>query len=132
MEKLAEKAIKKALELQNKRRLSFKDIGEILRTQGVYLIGNNEGSVIYVGKAKVLRRRLKDDHVSGDNDGVTSTFRRKLCKTFGFKPGKELKSWIIKNCQFAWVEIPHGDETSLVEALLVYHYRSLGEKLLNT
>ena len=70
-------------------------------TQGVYLIYNKDGSIMYVGKAKKLHRRINDDHISGERKISTSTFRQKVHKRYGVKLGKEMREWVTENCLFA-------------------------------
>lgn len=100
-------------------------------TQGVYLIYNTNGNIIYIGKAKKLHRRINDDHISGERKMSTGTFRRKLHKVYEVKPGKEIRGWVIKNCLFAYEEIENPDICTLVEALLIVFLRAKGEPLLN-
>jgi len=100
-------------------------------TAGVYLIYDKDGNVIYVGKAKKLRRRINDDHVSGERKISTSTFRRKVYREYGIEPGNEMRTWVINNCLFAYEEIENSDTRSLVETLLIAFLRANSEPLLN-
>ena len=99
-------------------------------TQGVYLVRKNS-KIIYVGKGKNLKRRINSDHISGDKDGSTSTFRVSVHKKWKIPFGKEIRNWIIQNCKFSYIEIPDADLTSLVESLLVVVLRKSDVDLLN-
>lgn len=100
-------------------------------TQGVYLIHDKSGKIIYVGKGKKLRRRIKSDHISGDKDGSTSTFRITIHEKYKIPFGQEMREWVISNCLFSYVEIKDPDITSLVEALLIATLRKNKTELLN-
>jgi len=104
---------------------------DLPNTQGVYLIYHKNRGIMYVGKAKNLRRRINDDHISGELKISTSTFRRKVHKVYGIIPGKEMRSWVIKNCSFTYAEIENPDVCSLVEVFLITFLRAKGESLLN-
>ncbi|AEJ62504.1 UvrABC system protein C [Spirochaeta thermophila DSM 6578] len=63
---------------------SYKGFGDILRqveaapsSPGVYLMRDEEGKVIYVGKAKVLRNRLRS-YISGTKDRKTTHLMRRV------------------------------------------------------
>ena len=133
METILEAARKNADLLLKKKPLSYPELKSIPPTQGVYLIYDKEGNIIYVGKGKVLRRRIKDDHISGETRFSTSIFRKKISRVHGIPPGEEMRKWIIANCSFAWLEIPDKYETGLVEVLLITYLKSqkTGATLLN-
>lgn len=99
-------------------------------TQGVYLI-RKSNEIIYVGQGKNLKRRINSDHVSGDRDGSTSTFRVKVHRKYNVPFGKIMRNWVIKNCRFSYIEIKNADLTSLVESLLIIVLRKSGVDLLN-
>lgn len=92
-------------------------------TGGVYLI-YNDGEVIYVGKAKKLRRRIHTDHLSSELKDTMSTFRRSINTKYGVPFGPEMRKWILDKCRFAYLEIEDEDMRSLVEALLISTLRS--------
>lgn len=104
---------------------------DIPKTQGVYLIYNKGGGIIYVGKAKNLHRRINSDHISGEEKITTSTFRGQLMKKQGLAAGKGLRQWVIDNCLFSYIEIPDSDMCDMVESLTILTLRSGGSKLLN-
>ena len=115
-------------QLLKKKPLSYVELKGIPKAQGVYLIYNKKGIVIYAGKGKNLRRRIKDDHISGEAKFTTSIFRRKLSKAYAIKSGKKMRAWVIDNCSFTWVEIPEKDQASLVEDLLIAYLRDKKDK----
>ena len=117
-----------AEQLLKKHPLPYEELKNIPKTQGVYLVYNTKGVIIYVGKGKVLRRRIKDDHISGETKFTTSILRRKISKAYSIKSGQEMRDWMVKNCLFAWIEITSHDETSLVEDLLIAHLRNKRDK----
>ena len=107
-------------------------ISSIPDRQGVYLIFDKTGSIIYVGKAKNLKRRVSADHCGGDADMSTSTFRRSVHKMYGIAAGKPVREWVKANCSFAFVEISDPDLSSAVEASTIRLLRLQGSKLLNS
>ena len=121
-------ALSKAETLLEIKPLSCQEIVDIPIKQGVYLIYNKGGKVIYVGKGENLYRRIKSEHISAENKITTSTFREKLLKVHGLKPGADMRRWIIENCSFAWVEINDKDITSVVENILITLLRNDNEK----
>jgi AraC-like DNA-binding protein len=104
---------------------------DIPTSQGVYLIYDKGGKVIYVGKGKNLNRRVFADHLGGDLKMSTSTFRRSVNRVYGISPGQPLREWVRSNCSFAFVAIPDPDLCSAVEALAVLVLRQQGFKLFN-
>lgn len=111
---------------------SHSPIPTIPERQGAYLIYDKNGSIIYVGKGKKLRRRIQSDHCGGDVDMSTSTFRRSVNKMYGIAPGQPVREWVKTNCSFAFVEIPDPDLCSAVEAATIRLLRLQGSKLLNS
>jgi len=106
-------------------------IADIPDTQGVYLIYDKDCRVIYVGKGKNLKRRIRDDHRGGDEKMSTSTFRRGVSRVYGIPAGRPVRDWVRDNCSFAFVEIPDPDLCAAVEALTIRLLRQRGCKLLN-
>jgi hypothetical protein len=88
-------------------------------------------SIIYVGKGKDLRRRIRSDHISGEQKIATSSFRNRVHEKYRIEPGKEMREWVINKCLFAYEEIQDADICSLVEAILIASMRAKGEPLLN-
>src|SRR4051794_25865827 len=69
-------------------------ISDLPKVQGVYLIYDKSGNIMYVGKGKNLKRRICSDHRGGDQDMSTSTFRRKVNKVYGIPTGKPVRDWV--------------------------------------
>lgn len=107
------------------------DTAHIPTSQGVYLIYDKAGQVIYVGKGKNLNRRIVLDHLGADLKMSTSTFRRSVSKVYEMSAGQAVKNWILKNCSFAFVAVPDPDLCSVVEEATVLLLRRQGCKLLN-
>jgi hypothetical protein len=85
---------------------------------GVYVVYEN-GKVLYVGKAGNLRRRVFTDHLSGEIADTMSAFRRSLHDRDQTEYGPAMKAWIVKNCRYAFVEIPDADMRGVVESLAI-------------
>lgn len=107
------------------------DLKNLPTTGGVYLVFDKSGSVIYVGKAVNLRRRILEDHRGGDEKMSTSTLRRSVSKKYDIVPGRPTRDWIRENCQFSYIEIENHDLRDLVETLAIAYFRKSGEELLN-
>lgn len=100
---------------------------------GVYLIREKNGKIMYVGKAKQLHRRINDDHISGDLDMGTSTFRRKLARAHTeLLPGPAMRVWVVSNCTFSFIEITDPDMCNIVEAVAIAIARTQNPDLLNS
>lgn len=108
------------------------ELSNIPVTQGVYLIRNKDGKIIYVGKAKNLKRRICDDHRGGDEKMSTSTFRRAVSKAYEIRAGRPVREWVIENCSFAFVGIPDPDLRTAVEAFAILLLRRMACRLLNS
>jgi len=128
MDSIATKARQIAEKLLDKSPLPYSELNALPQSQGVYMIYNLKGAVIYVGKAKKLLRRIKSDHLSAEKRFSTSILRRKLSKKLAINAGPRMKEWLVKNCAFSWIEIPDGDMASLVEALLISYLRDKKDK----
>ncbi len=96
---------------------------------GVYIIRHNRDGIIYIGKAKNLKRRIGTDHLSAETSDTMSAFRRSVHKEYEVQFGPKMKEWISDNCSFSYLEIEGHDIYSLVEAILIASFRS--NKLLN-
>jgi GIY-YIG catalytic domain len=105
-------------------------ISDIPTSQGVYLIYDKGGNVMYVGKGINLNRRIWADHCGGDKNMSTSTFRRSVNRVHGIAAGRLLLDWVRNTCEFAFVAIPEPDLCSAVEALTIQLLRRRGRKLL--
>ena len=108
------------------------EVSNIPITQGAYLIRNKDGKIIYVGKAKNLKRRICDDHRGGDEKMSTSTFRRAVNKAHDIHAGRPVREWVRENCSFAFVESPEPDLCAAVEAFTILLLRKGGCRLLNS
>jgi hypothetical protein len=106
-------------------------IPTIPERQGAYLIYDKNGSILYVGKGKKLKRRIQADHCGGDKKMSTSTFRRSVNKVYGLVAGRPVRDWVRSNCSFAFVEIPDPDLCAAVEAVTIRVLRLQGCKLMN-
>ena len=107
------------------------EVNNLPATQGVYLICSRENQVIYVGKSKNLKIRIRNNHISGATNANKSAFRRQLVNSINIDAGIELKQWIIDNCSFSYIEISDYDMCNLVESLTISVLRSSGSDLLN-
>ena len=96
---------------------------------GVYCIRDIKSEVVYIGKAKNIRRRICIDHLSREMNDTMSAFRRSVNERHRIPFGPEMKEWIINNCRFSYLEIPDADMRSVVESLSVTLCRS--ETILN-
>lgn len=97
---------------------------ELPESGGVYLFRNSAGNIIYVGKAKNLRRRIHIDHLSQELQDTMSAFRRSINRVFSVPFGPEIRSWICQNCSVSYYQIDNSDMRSIVEALLISVGRS--------
>ena len=66
--------------LLSKHSIPFDSSKSFPTTGGVYLIYKNEEEIVYVGKARNLRRRICSNHLSAARSGKASAFRRSLHK----------------------------------------------------
>lgn len=98
---------------------------------GVYIVYNKDNKIIYVGKARNLKRRILSDHLGGDEKMSTSTLRRSINKAYGVQAGCQVRDWMQKNCLFSYMPIQNYDMRDLVEALTITYLRSRGGELLN-
>ena len=96
---------------------------------GVYVIYHNSDGIIYVGKARNLKRRVHSDHISGELKNTTSTFRRSVNSKYGIPFGDQMRKWIDDNCRFGILEVDDADIRGVVESILIATLRS--DKLLN-
>jgi len=129
---LIEQAIVIANELEDKATESPATVPE---KGGVYLVYRGvppTASVIYVGEAKVLKRRITSDHISGEQKATTSEFRKKLNQRFSIPFGPGMRSWVEQNCSFSYVVVEDYDMRVLVEAMLIAALRAGGAPLLNS
>lgn len=124
MQKIMREAIKIAGQLLKKKALSFNELNNIPKNRGVYLIYDKQGKIVWAGKSKNLKGRIRSDHISGEKRFSNSIFRKKLGIKYNILPGKRMRQMIINNYSFAWKEIPDGDKTSLIEALLIAYLRN--------
>jgi hypothetical protein len=71
LENIALQYVSKIKELLVNRSLSFKNAhsSEVPDKPGVYVIFNEHNKIIYVGRARNLRRRLLGDHRRGNIKG---------------------------------------------------------------
>jgi hypothetical protein len=106
------------------------EVGDLPKTQGVYLIRNKEGRIIYAGKAKNLRRRICHDHRGAGEK--KSIFRRKVSRAYGIPAGMSVRDWVRDNCSFAFKEVPEPDLCAALEAVTILLLRRAGCSLLNS
>jgi hypothetical protein len=66
-------------------------IPDIPKSQGAYLIYDKEGSTIYAGKGRNLKRRICDDHLGGDKKMSTITFSRGVNRVFDIPAGRPVR-----------------------------------------
>jgi len=123
-------AKEKISELFNQDKKKAKEL-DLQNKQGVYLIYKGK-SIIYAGKSKNLKERIKNQHISGAKDGKNSIFRKKLHEKYKIQYGKSMKDWIINNLKFSYIYIEDFDLCYLVEALAIIKARKMyGKNLLN-
>ena len=72
--------------------------GKAAETPGVYIMKNDAGKVIYVGKAKVLRRRLKSYFEEAEDlDEKIKRIRNELFDIKLIQTGSELEALLLEN-----------------------------------
>ena len=84
----------KVKELLASKSLSFKNVasGDVPDRAGVYVIFNEEGRVIYVGRTRNLRRLLLGDHRRGNVRD--SQFRKALMQNYGLAGEEQINSYV--------------------------------------
>ncbi|GAB1484243.1 hypothetical protein MASR2M78_30610 [Treponema sp.] len=65
-------------------------------TSGVYIMRDGDGSVIYVGKARILRNRLSS-YFSGDKDVKTKTLLRHVRSIETIQVNNEYEALLLEN-----------------------------------
>lgn len=95
----------------------------IPKSGGVYIFYYKDGGALYIGKAKNLDRRIRNHHSAGKKD-TTTALRKSVNAVYGIPFGPAMRSWFIKNCKFAYIEIPDPDMRSLTESLLIASLRT--------
>jgi GIY-YIG catalytic domain-containing protein len=118
LEEMTESAKRLVRELLSKRPGKLASHAECPSAGGVYVIYEKE-EVIYVGKARNLRRRVYTDHLSEEIAGTKSAFRRSLNSRHQIPFGPGMRSWIVENCCFACLPISDADMKGLVESLAI-------------
>jgi hypothetical protein len=94
LENVALEYVGKVKELLASKSLSFKNVAsdDVPDRAGVYVIFNEEGRVIYVGRTRNLRRRLLGDHRRGNVIG--SQFRKALMQNYGLTGEEQINSYV--------------------------------------
>jgi GIY-YIG catalytic domain len=123
LEEVCESAKRLFRELSSKRPEKIASRAECPSLGGVYLIYEKK-EVIYVGKAKDLRRRIYTDHLSEEVADTMSAFRRSLNSRDQMPYGPDMRAWIVKNCSFSHLPIPEADMRGLVESTAIAVYRT--------
>jgi hypothetical protein len=123
IEEVVESAKSLFRELSSKQAAKMVSRAESPSVGGVYLI-YEKGNVIFVGKAKNLRRRVYTDHLSEKIADTRSTFRRSLNSRDQLPYGPGMRAWLVKNCRFSYLPIPDADMRGLVESLAITVYRT--------
>jgi excinuclease UvrABC nuclease subunit len=80
---------------------------------GVYVIYNEHDEIIYDGRTNNLRRRLLDNHKSGNV--IVSQFRRALMQNYGLKDEGEISNYIRQKCTFKFKNIEDSVERVRLE-----------------
>jgi DNA polymerase-3 subunit epsilon len=76
--------------------LPKKDVEQLPAMPGVYYFHDQKGKVIYVGKAKNLRKRVSS-HFSGNNSGLQrQEFLRNICQITYQQCGTELIAFVLE------------------------------------
>ena len=117
-EQVIESAKELVCELLNKQPGKMTIRSECPCVGGVYVI-HEKDAVIYIGKAKNLRRRVYTDHLSAEVADTMSTFRRSLNGQDQIAFGPGMRAWIVENCSFACLPVPESDMRGLVESLAI-------------
>jgi len=114
LEDVALEYVRKIKELLACRGLSFKNVAssEVPNKPGVYVIFDEQGRVIYVGRTKNLRRRLLGDHRRGNVRG--SQFRKALMQNYGLAGEERINSY-VDQCTFKFKEIEDSEERIRLE-----------------
>lgn len=114
LEDIALEYVGKVKELLACESLSFRSVTstKVPEKPGVYIIFNDRGEVIYVGRTKNLRRRLLGDHRRGNVRG--SQFRKALMQNYGFKSEEQVNNY-VDQCTFKFKEIEDPQERIRLE-----------------
>jgi len=114
LENIALEYVGKVKELLANRSLSFKNIvsNEVPDRPGVYVIFDERGRVIYVGRTRNLRRRLLGDHRRGNVRG--SQFRKALMQNYGLTNEEQINGY-VDQCTFKFKEIEDPEERIRLE-----------------
>ncbi|MBW8003789.1 MAG: hypothetical protein FVQ80_17615, partial [Planctomycetes bacterium] len=82
------------------------------RSPGVYLFKNAGGDIIYIGKAKVLRNRVRSYFSRKDPSGQAPS-------------GKDVKTWrmVPKIADLDWIVLASETEALIAEQDLVRHHQ---------
>ena len=114
VEEAAIEYVGKVKELLASSSLSFRNAtsNEVPDKAGVYLILNEHGKVVYVGRTKNLRRRLLGDHRRGNVRG--SQFRKALMHNHGFENEEQVSKY-VEQCAFKFNEIDDAEERIRLE-----------------
>jgi len=104
IEGIALEYVGKVKELLGGRSFNFRNVvsSEVPNEPGVYVIFNERGEIIYVGRTKNLRRRLLGDHKRGNIRG--SQFRKALMQNYGFASEEQISNYVDR-CKFKFKEI---------------------------
>jgi len=102
-------------ELMASRIFSFKNVDFTLvpKKAGVYLILDEQGEVIYIGRTANLNRRLLGDHMRGNVRG--SQFRKALMQNYELKSEKQVSSYIKEKCSLKFKIVENIEERIRLE-----------------
>jgi excinuclease UvrABC nuclease subunit len=114
LENVALEYVGKVKELLASKSLSFKNVasGDVPDRAGVYVIFNEEGRVIYVGRTRNLRRRLLGDHRRGNVR--CSQFRKALMQNYGLTGEEQINSY-VNQFTFKFKEVDDPEERIRLE-----------------
>ncbi len=122
IENRLEEAKKLTMRLLDSRQISFQELvpSMLENKPGVYAIfDRTDGSTLYVGRTKKLRRRLYTNHLMGPK--ANARLKKYLSERRDDIPDMEAaKRYLIDNCYFQYLYVDGTEERARVEGLLSY------------
>jgi excinuclease UvrABC nuclease subunit len=114
LENVALEYVGKVKELLASKSLSFKNVAsdDVPDRAGVYVIFDEGGRVIYVGRTRNLRRRLLGDHRRGNVRG--SQFRKALMQNYGLTDEEQINNY-VNRFTFKFKELEDPEEKIRLE-----------------
>ena len=116
--------IKKYNELKVASELSFEEVASLKNIMGVYMIYDNNNSLLYIGKTNKFNIRFGTDlkHES------THTLVSKLINNGSFEDRYQVKDFLINKCCFRIMQCNSNREAEALEHLAIYLLNPLMNK----